>query len=114
MQRVFLCLAVMLGLAARAVAQDTPRVILGADYSLSPANGTAKDIADAFGATLTGLNQAYSPSVTVRLFGPVGVGLRQGIQKTKYADGFATYQSRAFDISVSAELSKRSDVSVLL
>jgi hypothetical protein len=114
MQRVILGLALMLGLAVPALAQDMPRVTVGANYTFSPANGTTKEMGDDLGLDLTGLNQAYSPSVDVRLFGPVGVGLRQGIYKVNVLDGLVKYQSRSFDISVSTELSKRSDISVLL
>ena len=44
----------------------------------------------------------------------IGIGLRPGIYGVKLLDNVMEYRSRSFDISASAELSKRSDVSVLL
>jgi hypothetical protein len=114
MQRVILALALMLGFAIPAFAQDRPRVTFGANYTFSPANESTKDFENDFGLELTGLNQAYSPSVDVRLFGPVSVGLRQGIYQVNIADSLIKYRSRSFDISAGAELSKRADISVLL
>jgi hypothetical protein len=113
MQRVILGLVLMLGLAIPALAQDRPRVTVGANYSFSPANGETKDVADSLGVE-TGISQAIAASLDVRLFNVIGIGLRPGIYGVNLLDNVVEYRSRSFDISATAELSKRSDLSVLV
>jgi hypothetical protein len=113
MQRVCLVLVLMLGLAVPALAQERPRVTVGANYSFSPANGDTKKVADSLGLE-TGVSQAIAASVDVRLFNVVGIGLRPGIYGVNLLDNAVEYRSRSFDISAIAELSKRSDLSVLV
>jgi hypothetical protein len=113
MQRVILGLALMLGLAVPALAQDRPRVSIGANYSFSPANGDTKDVADLLGIE-AGISQALAASVDVRLFNVIGIGLRPGIYGVNLLDKAVEYRSRSFDISASAELSKLPSLSVLV
>jgi Outer membrane protein beta-barrel domain len=113
MQRVILGLVLGLGVAVPAIAQDRPRVTVGANYSFSPANGTAKDVADSLGAE-TGISQAIAASVDVRLFNVIGIGLRPSVYRATLLDNALEDRSRSFDISATAELSKRSDLSVLV
>ena len=85
----------------------------GANYSFSPANGDTKDVANALGLE-TGISRALAASLDVRLFNVIGIGLRPGIYGVNLVDNVVEYRSRSFDISATAELSRRPDLSVLV
>src|SRR5262245_12984659 len=80
------------------------RVMVGADVTFSPATSDTKDAANLLGVPLSGVNTAYSPSVLVRVAGPVSVGVRQGLYGVNLIDGLAKYRSRSIDISAGLDV----------